>query len=40
MTIINELRVDAHAKDIEDYDMESFRGAMTWLEIIVTNYES
>ncbi len=32
MTIINALRADCHAKDVTDEEMNSFRGAMTWLE--------
>lgn len=32
MTIINTLRADCHAKDVTDEEMNSFRGAITWLE--------
>jgi len=39
MQIINELRVgDAHAAEITDSEMQSFRGAMTWLEKRVREY--
>ncbi len=33
MVILNSIgRSDAHAKEVADHDMDSFRGAMTWLE--------
>lgn len=39
MQIINELRVgDAHAGEISDEEMQSFRGAMTWMEKKVKEY--
>ena len=39
-TIINNLRADAHAKDITDDEMDSFRGAISILEKEVNNYFS
>ncbi|HET9505830.1 MAG TPA: AAA-like domain-containing protein [Hymenobacter sp.] len=41
MTIINSLReADAHASEVKDYDMSSFRGAMGWLEEKVEQFEN
>jgi hypothetical protein len=40
MTIINSLReADAHAGEVKEYDMASFRGAMSWLEEKVEQFE-
>lgn len=40
MTILNSIgRSDAHAKNVTDADMQSFRGAMEWLEERVDDYE-
>lgn len=36
-TIINDLRSDCHASSVTDGEMQSFRGAMTWLEGEVKN---
>jgi hypothetical protein len=39
MVILNSIgRSDAHMKDVSDADMQSFRGAMTWLEEKVKAY--
>ncbi|MDD2367754.1 MAG: hypothetical protein PHQ90_00545 [Sulfuricurvum sp.] len=39
MTILNSIgRSDAHAKNVKDYDMQSFRGSMTWLEERVDSF--
>lgn len=38
MNIINSLRRDCHAAEITDSEMQSFRGAMSWLENQVDNY--
>jgi len=39
MIILNSIgRSDAHKKDVNDADMESFRGAMSWLEQKVDDY--
>lgn len=39
MTIINELRkADAHAAQVSDADLESFRGAVSWLEERVEDF--
>ncbi len=35
MTVINALRSDCHAKAVTNEEMDSFRGAMTWLEKII-----
>ena len=32
MQLLNKHRVDAHARDISDDDMESVRAALQWLE--------
>ena len=39
MTLLNSIgRSDAHKKDVTDADMQSFRGAMSWLEEKVSDY--
>ena len=39
MNILNSIgRSDAHKKNVSDYDMQIFRGAMTWLEEKVKEY--
>lgn len=39
MVILNSIgRSDAHAKEVADHDMESFRGAMSWLEEKLSNF--
>lgn len=39
MTLLNSIgRSDAHAKDVNDADFLSFRGAMQWLEKHIDNY--
>ncbi|MET3393752.1 hypothetical protein ABIC33_004420 [Variovorax sp. 1140] len=39
MIILNSIgRSDAHAKEVADHDMESFRGAMSWLEEKLSNF--
>jgi len=41
MTLLNSIgRSDAHKKDVSDSDMQSFRGAMSWLEEKVDDYFS
>ena len=39
MILLNSIgRSDAHKKEVSDADMQSFRGAMTWLEGKVDDY--
>ncbi|WP_349779642.1 hypothetical protein [Xanthomonas sp. WHRI 7065] len=39
MILLNSIgRSDAHKKHVSDADMQSFRGAMTWLELKVDDY--
>lgn len=39
MVLLNSIgRSDAHKKDVSDADMQSFRGAMSWLEAKVDEY--
>ena len=39
MVLLNSIgRSDAHKKDVSDPDMQSFRGAMSWLEEKVEEY--
>lgn len=39
MVLLNSIgRSDAHAKQVADHDMESFRGAMSWLEEKISNF--
>lgn len=39
MILLNSIgRADAHKKDVSDHDMQSFRGAMSWLEEKVDEY--
>ena len=39
MILLNSIgRSDAHAKNVPDSDMQSFRGAMSWLEEKVDEY--
>lgn len=39
MVILNSIgRSDAHKKNVEDHEMQSFRGAMTWLEEKVNEF--
>ena len=38
LTIINDLRVDCHAKDIDDKNFASFRSSIEWLEELLKDY--
>ncbi|HLO75925.1 MAG TPA: hypothetical protein VK196_05655 [Magnetospirillum sp.] len=39
MVLLNSVgRSDAHKKDVKDHDMQTFRGAMTWLEEKINDY--
>lgn len=38
LEIINSLRGDCHAKDINDVDFDSFRASISWLESILKDY--
>ena len=38
LTIINDLRVDCHAKDIDDKNFASFRSSIKWLEEVLNDY--
>lgn len=38
LTIINDLRVDCHAKDIDDKNFASFRASIEWLEELLKDY--